>query len=72
MTFVNLEGRAGRRQLGQIAREGSMCYAFRTPTRYGKLLQDVGVDLPTANNHAFDLARPAGPRPRPPRAARHR
>jgi hypothetical protein len=56
LTFVNLEGPLCDGGSTNKCKEGSMCYAFRTPTRYGKLLQDVGVDLAsTANNHAFDF-----------------
>lgn len=32
------------------------CYVFRTPTRYGKYLQEAGFDvLSLANNHALDF-----------------
>lgn len=35
---------------------GKYCYAFRVPTRYGKLLADAGFDfMNMANNHARDF-----------------
>ena len=35
---------------------GKFSYAFRIPTRYGKLLADAGLDfMSMANNHAFDF-----------------
>ncbi len=35
---------------------GKYCYAFRVPTRYGKLLADAGFDfMNMANNHAYDF-----------------
>lgn len=38
---------------------GKYCYAFRIPTRYGKLLADAGLDfMSMANNHAYDFGTP--------------
>ena len=35
------------------------CFAFRTPTRYGKYLKEAGFDmLSLANNHAGDFGLP--------------
>ncbi len=56
LTFMNLEGPLCDTGTTSKCREGSNCYAFRTPTRYAKHLQDVGLDLAsTANNHANDF-----------------
>lgn len=56
LTFVNLEGPLCDTGTTTKCKEGSNCYAFRTPTRYASLLQQVGVDLvSTANNHANDF-----------------
>ncbi|MGB7209656.1 MAG: CapA family protein [Pyrinomonadaceae bacterium] len=39
-----------------VAVKPSRCFAFRSPTRYGKYLKDAGFDvLSVANNHASDF-----------------
>lgn len=39
-----------------VAAKPSRCFAFRSPTRYGKYLKDAGFDvLSVANNHASDF-----------------
>ncbi|MCA9573118.1 MAG: CapA family protein, partial [Myxococcales bacterium] len=57
LTFVNLEGPLCDGGTTRKCRPDSeVCYAFRTPTRYGRHLQAAGVDLAsTANNHAGDF-----------------
>lgn len=56
LTFVNLEGPLCDGGTTNKCKEGSYCFAFRTPTRYARYLKDVGVDLAsTANNHANDF-----------------
>ncbi|MCB9765925.1 MAG: CapA family protein [Alphaproteobacteria bacterium] len=56
LTFVNLEGPLCDGGFTDKCGEGENCYAFRSPTRYGRYLADVGVDLAsTANNHASDF-----------------
>ncbi|WNG32183.1 CapA family protein [Archangium violaceum] len=56
LTFVNLEGPLCDNGETKKCRKGGNCYAFRSPTRYGKYLQDAGVDLAsTANNHSGDF-----------------
>jgi poly-gamma-glutamate capsule biosynthesis protein CapA/YwtB (metallophosphatase superfamily) len=56
LTFVNLEGPlcdAGETKKCKTKRN---CYAFRSPTRYGRYLVEAGVDLAsTANNHSGDF-----------------
>lgn len=58
IAFGNLEGTmldGGTSQKCRHARPG-FCYAFRMPTRYGKLLQAAGFDVfSIANNHALDF-----------------
>src|SRR5262245_59661104 len=55
VTFVNMEGPLCDSGVTTKCREGSSCFAFRTPTRYAKYLAAAGVDLAsTANNHAGD------------------
>lgn len=59
LTIGNLEGplcdRGQTDKCKPDAPAGS-CYAFRTPTRYGRYLQDAGFDiLTTANNHNGDF-----------------
>ena len=58
VAFANLEGPladGGRSEKCAGSRPGR-CYAFRVPTRYGKLLADAGVDVVSlANNHAGDF-----------------
>jgi hypothetical protein len=56
LTFINLEGPLCDNGETRKCRKGGNCYAFRTPTRYGKYLQEAGVDLAsTANNHSGDF-----------------
>ncbi len=56
LTFVNLEGPLCDAGETKKCRQGGNCYAFRTPTRYGRYLAEAGVDLAsTANNHAGDF-----------------
>jgi poly-gamma-glutamate capsule biosynthesis protein CapA/YwtB (metallophosphatase superfamily) len=56
LTFVNLEGPLCDNGETKKCRKTGNCYAFRSPTRYGKYLKDVGVDLAsTANNHSGDF-----------------
>lgn len=57
LTFANLEGPFCDGGATEKCAPGSTsCYAFRTPTRYGKYLTDAGIDLAsTANNHAGDF-----------------
>ncbi|CAN5638113.1 CapA family protein [soil metagenome] len=57
ITFGNLEGpmlEGGKTTKCPPA--SKRCFAFRQPTRYGKLLKDAGFDvLSLANNHAGDF-----------------
>lgn len=57
VTFGNLEGtllNAGGKV--KSCKDTTICYAFRSPTRYGKYLQDTGFDLVSlANNHSGDF-----------------
>jgi tetratricopeptide (TPR) repeat protein len=56
LSFVNLEGPLCDGGQTNKCGEGGNCYAFRSPTRYGDYLAEVGVDLAsTANNHAHDF-----------------
>jgi tetratricopeptide (TPR) repeat protein len=56
LTFVNLEGPLCDSGSTKKCRKGGNCYAFRTPTRYGRYLKEAGVDLAsTANNHSGDF-----------------
>ena len=56
LTFGNLEGPLCDTGTTRKCRDGGNCYAFRTPTRYGKFLHDAGFDMmSTANNHAEDF-----------------
>jgi hypothetical protein len=56
LTFVNLEGPLCDTGETKKCKPGQNCYAFRSPTRYGKYLVDAGVDLAsTANNHSGDF-----------------
>lgn len=57
LTFANLEGPlCDGGATDKCAPGSTACYAFRTPTRYGKYLQDAGIDLAsTANNHSGDF-----------------
>ncbi len=55
-TFGNLEGPLCDGGQTNKCKPGANCYAFRTPTRYGKYLVDAGFDvMSTANNHAGDF-----------------
>ncbi len=57
IAFGNLEGpllEGGKSE--KCPPEATRCFAFRVPTRYGKLLKDAGFDvLSLANNHAADF-----------------
>jgi hypothetical protein len=57
IAFGNLEGpllEGGKTE--KCPPDSKRCFAFRSPTRYGKLLKDAGFDvLSLANNHAFDF-----------------
>ena len=57
ITFGNLEGPMLEGGTSTKCPPGSTrCFAFRVPTRYGKLLKDAGFDvLSLANNHAADF-----------------
>jgi hypothetical protein len=58
VAFANLEGPladSGQSEKCAHSKPGR-CYAFRVPTRYGRLLADAGVDVVSvANNHAGDF-----------------
>ncbi len=57
ITFGNLEGpmlEGGKTE--KCPPNATRCFAFRVPTRYGKLLKDAGFDVMSlANNHAGDF-----------------
>lgn len=56
VTFGNLEGPLCDEGTTQKCGEGGNCYAFRTPTSYGRWFREAGFDLlSTANNHAEDF-----------------
>lgn len=57
IAFGNLEGPLLEGGTSTKCPPGSTrCFAFRVPTRYGKLLKDAGFDvLSLANNHAADF-----------------
>jgi poly-gamma-glutamate capsule biosynthesis protein CapA/YwtB (metallophosphatase superfamily) len=56
VTFANLEGPLCDGGTTTKCGPGENCYAFRTPTAYGRHLVDAGFDLAsTANNHAEDF-----------------
>ena len=56
LTFGNLEGPLCDGGTTNKCAAGDNCFAFRTPTRYGKYLVDAGFDVvSTANNHAEDF-----------------
>jgi hypothetical protein len=57
IAFGNLEGPLLEGGKTEKCPPGSTrCFAFRVPTRYGKLLKDAGFDvLSLANNHAADF-----------------
>jgi poly-gamma-glutamate capsule biosynthesis protein CapA/YwtB (metallophosphatase superfamily) len=57
IAFGNLEGpmlEGGKTE--KCPPNSTRCFAFRVPTRYGKLLKDAGFDvMSVANNHAADF-----------------
>lgn len=57
VTFANLEGPlCDGGETRKCKKPSSVCYAFRTPTRYGAYLAAAGIDLAsTANNHSGDF-----------------
>lgn len=57
VTFGNLEGAfADNAAVTKRCSDPSVCYAFRTPTKYFKCLIDAGFDMfSLANNHSGDL-----------------
>lgn len=56
VTFGNLEGPLCDGGTTEKCKPGQNCYAFRSPTRFAKIYDDVGFDLvSTANNHAEDF-----------------
>ncbi len=59
LTFGNLEGPLCDTGVSDKCRpdqKPGTCYAFRTPTRYGRLFKEAGFDvMSTANNHAADF-----------------
>lgn len=57
LTFANMEGPlCDNGSTTKCGRSKNPCFAFRTPTAYGKYLEAAGVDLAsTANNHAGDF-----------------
>ena len=56
LTFANLEGPLADSGRSAKCDATPRCYAFRTPTRYGRYLADAGIDLASlANNHALDF-----------------
>jgi hypothetical protein len=56
LTFVNLEGPLCDGGKTTKCRSKGNCYAFRSPTAYGQVLKDAGVDVAsTANNHSGDF-----------------
>jgi poly-gamma-glutamate capsule biosynthesis protein CapA/YwtB (metallophosphatase superfamily) len=56
LTFVNLEGPLCDNGATTKCGKSGNCYAFRSPTRFGKYLVEAGVDLAsTANNHSGDF-----------------
>lgn len=56
LTFANMEGPLCDTGTSSKCRKGGNCFAFRTPTAYGKYLEAAGIDLAsTANNHAGDF-----------------
>jgi hypothetical protein len=58
LTFANLEGPFLDGGSTAKCDPGENCYAFRTPTRYGRYLDEIDLDLASiANNHARDFGR---------------
>lgn len=58
IAFGNLEGALlDGGEPFKVCKNPSLCYLFRTPTRYAQYLKDAGFDvLSLANNHARDFA----------------
>lgn len=56
LTFANMEGPLCDSGTTNKCKSPKSCYAFRSPTRYGKYVKEAGVDLAsTANNHSGDF-----------------
>ena len=59
LTFANLEGPlcdGGRTSKCDPTKPEGSCYAFRCPSRYGRYLDEAGIDVvSTANNHSGDF-----------------
>ncbi|HEY1088608.1 MAG TPA: CapA family protein [Archangium sp.] len=56
LTFANMEGPLCDSGTSSKCKKGGNCFAFRTPTAYGKYLEAAGIDLAsTANNHSGDF-----------------
>lgn len=56
LTFANLEGPLCDSGKTTKCRTPTNCYAFRSPTAFGKVLAEAGLDVAsTANNHAGDF-----------------
>lgn len=56
IAFANLEGPMIDQGVSTKCGGSGNCYAFRVPTRYGKYLQNAGLDIMSiANNHANDF-----------------
>ncbi|WP_164021514.1 CapA family protein [Pyxidicoccus trucidator] len=56
LTFINLEGPLCDGGKTTKCRSKGNCYAFRSPTSYGEVLKQAGVDVAsTANNHSGDF-----------------
>ncbi|SEU39785.1 Poly-gamma-glutamate biosynthesis protein CapA/YwtB (capsule formation), metallophosphatase superfamily [Myxococcus fulvus] len=56
VTFANVEGPLCDNGSTKKCRSSRNCYAFRSPTAYGQVFKDAGVDLAsTANNHSGDF-----------------
>jgi poly-gamma-glutamate capsule biosynthesis protein CapA/YwtB (metallophosphatase superfamily) len=57
LTFINLEGPlCDTEEPSRKCRNSKNCYAFRSPTSYGRYLAEAGVDVAsTANNHSGDF-----------------
>ena len=60
IAFGNLEGPiVDSGSSGKCSPGSTRCFAFRTPTRYGKYLKEAGFDMMSvANNHAGDFGLP--------------
>gem|GEM_PF-1591258 len=58
ITFGNLEGAmADGVAPAKVCKDPASCYLFRTPTRFGRALEDAGFDVMSlANNHARDFS----------------